>query len=302
MTSRRDRVVRARTAPDTTMPEQLSRKVFTWVSMANGNSCTMCAVIFPWWTRNIRTMSGSIEADPCSNSDRCSGRVRFNRIDQWSTASDLTDCDRWTGCSWSEGIPVWPMPKDRCPEYCKGDRSGNSSALSSGLWSVDWMFMVWRDTGVTDAQRPMSGILQRKLFGELICTVIWTVIGGLDVHGLKGYRCDRCPKTDVRNTAKETVRGTHLHCHLDCDRWTGCSWSEGIPVWPMPKDRCPEYCKGNCSGNSSALSSGLWSVDWMFMVWRDTGVTDAQRPMSGILQRKLFGELICTVIWTVRVQ
>ena len=78
-------------------------------------------------------MSGSIEADPCSNSDRCSGRVRFNRINHWSTASGLTDCDRWTEC-----------------------------------------------------------------------------------YGLKGYRCDRCPKTDVQNAAKETVRGTHLHCHPDC--------------------------------------------------------------------------------------
>ena len=37
MKSRRDRVVRVRMAPDTTMPEQRSRKVFTWVSM--------CAVI-----------------------------------------------------------------------------------------------------------------------------------------------------------------------------------------------------------------------------------------------------------------
>ena len=42
-----DRVVRARTAPDTTMPEQRSRKVFTWVSMSKGNSCTMCAVMPP---------------------------------------------------------------------------------------------------------------------------------------------------------------------------------------------------------------------------------------------------------------
>ena len=41
------------------------------------------------------------------------------------------------------------------------------------------------------------------------------LIGGLNVHGLKGYRCDRCPKTDVQNVAKETVRGTHLHCHPD---------------------------------------------------------------------------------------
>ena len=78
-------------------------------------------------------MHGSNEADPCSKSDRSSRRVRFNRIDQWSTASGLT-----------------------------------------------------------------------------------AVIGGLNVHGLKGNRCDRCPKTDVQNAAKETVRGTHLHCHPDC--------------------------------------------------------------------------------------
>ena len=42
------------------------------------------------------------------------------------------------------------------------------------------------------------------------------MIGGLNVHGLKGYRCDRYPKTDVQNAAKETVWGTHLHCHPDC--------------------------------------------------------------------------------------
>ena len=68
MKSQKDRVVRARTAPDTTMPEQRSRRVFTWVSMSEGNSCTMCLVLF--------------EADPCSNSDLCSRRVQFNRIDR----------------------------------------------------------------------------------------------------------------------------------------------------------------------------------------------------------------------------
>ena len=41
MTSQKDRVVRVRTAPDTTMPEHRSRRVFTWVSMSEGNSCTM---------------------------------------------------------------------------------------------------------------------------------------------------------------------------------------------------------------------------------------------------------------------
>ena len=91
MTSRKDRVVRARTAPDTTMPEQRSRKKFTWVSVTKGNS---------------RTMSGSKEADPCSNSDRSSKRVRFHRIDQRTTESGLTDCNRWAECSWSEGLPV----------------------------------------------------------------------------------------------------------------------------------------------------------------------------------------------------
>ena len=29
-----------------------------------------------------------------------------------------------------------------------------------------------------------------------------TVIGELNVYGLKGYRCDRCPKTKVQNGAK----------------------------------------------------------------------------------------------------
>ena len=51
-------------------------------------------------------MSGSKEADPCSNSDLSSRRVRFNRIDQRSTESGLTDCNRQAECSWSEGIPV----------------------------------------------------------------------------------------------------------------------------------------------------------------------------------------------------
>ena len=47
MTSQKDRVIRARTAPDTEMPEQQSRRVFTWVSIPEGNSCTMCAAIPP---------------------------------------------------------------------------------------------------------------------------------------------------------------------------------------------------------------------------------------------------------------
>ena len=36
MKSRRDRVVRARTTSDTMMPEQRSRKEFTWFSMSRG--------------------------------------------------------------------------------------------------------------------------------------------------------------------------------------------------------------------------------------------------------------------------
>ena len=32
--------------------------------------------------------------------------------------------------------------------------------------------------------------------------VLPTVISGLNVHGLKGYRCDRCPKTKVQNGTK----------------------------------------------------------------------------------------------------
>ena len=47
MTSQKDRVIRVRTAPDTMMPEHRSRRVFTWVSMSEGNSCTMCAAIPP---------------------------------------------------------------------------------------------------------------------------------------------------------------------------------------------------------------------------------------------------------------
>ena len=119
MTSRKDRVLRGRTAPDTTMPEQRSQKKFAWVSVMKENSRKMCAVIPPWWTRSIRTMSGSKEADPCSNSDRSSKRVQFNRIDHQTTESILP-----------------------------------------------------------------------------------TIISGLNVHGLKGYRCDRCPKTKVQNGAR----------------------------------------------------------------------------------------------------
>ena len=61
-------------------------------------------------------MSSSKEADPCSNSDRSSKRVRFNRIDHRTTESGLTDCNRWAECSWSEGLPV---PKDQSPEWRK---------------------------------------------------------------------------------------------------------------------------------------------------------------------------------------
>ena len=118
MMSRKDRVVRTRTNPDT-MPEQRSRKKFTWVSVTKENSRT----------RSIRTISGSKEADQCSNSDRSSKRVRFNRIDHRTTESGLTDCNRWAECLWSEGLPVWPMPKDQSSEWRKV--SGAKSWLSS---------------------------------------------------------------------------------------------------------------------------------------------------------------------------
>ena len=47
----------------------------------------------------------------CSNSDLCSCREQFNRIDRWSTALDLAERDRWTECSWSDRLSC-----DRCPK------------------------------------------------------------------------------------------------------------------------------------------------------------------------------------------
>ena len=102
---------------------------FTWVSVTKENSRTMCAVIPLWWTRSIRTISGCKEADQCSNSDRSSKRVQFNRIDHRTAESGLTDCNRWAECLWSEGLPVWPMPKNQSPEWRKV--SGAQSWLSS---------------------------------------------------------------------------------------------------------------------------------------------------------------------------
>ena len=59
MTSQRDRVVRARTAPIGTMSDHQSWKMFTWVSVLERNSITTCVTISPWRTRDIRMMSGS---------------------------------------------------------------------------------------------------------------------------------------------------------------------------------------------------------------------------------------------------
>ena len=136
MTSRRDRVVRAGTAPRATMSDHWSWRVFTWVSVSEGNSFTMCVTISPKRTKDIRAMSGSVE--PCS------------------TASDLTDRDRGTECSWSErlplwpmpnGLPVWPMPEDRCPE-CRGwVRLGDSSAQTFGLSEFVKSWKTWECSG-----------------------------------------------------------------------------------------------------------------------------------------------------------
>ena len=60
MTSRRDRVVRAGTAPKATMSDHRNWRVFTWVSVSDGNSFTMCVTISPRRTRDIRAMSGSV--------------------------------------------------------------------------------------------------------------------------------------------------------------------------------------------------------------------------------------------------
>ena len=71
MTSQKDRVIRVRTAPDTTMPEHRSRRVFTWVSMSEGNSCTMCVLLFLHDERETSERCLVLfEANPCSNSDR----------------------------------------------------------------------------------------------------------------------------------------------------------------------------------------------------------------------------------------
>ena len=59
MTSRRDRVVRARTAPSGTMSDHRSWRMFTWFSVLERNSITTCVTISPRKTRDIRTMSGS---------------------------------------------------------------------------------------------------------------------------------------------------------------------------------------------------------------------------------------------------
>ena len=47
MTSRRDRVVRARTAPSVTISDHQSWREFTWASVSEENSITMCVTISP---------------------------------------------------------------------------------------------------------------------------------------------------------------------------------------------------------------------------------------------------------------
>ena len=106
MTSQKDRVVRAR--------RLLTRRCLSneAVECSLGSACqkriaAQCVLLS---LRDERETSEQclvlFEADPCSNSDLCSCRVRFNRIDWWSTASDLAERDRWTECSWSDRLSV----------------------------------------------------------------------------------------------------------------------------------------------------------------------------------------------------
>ena len=41
------------------------------------------------------------------------------------------------------GLPVWPMPEDWCPESCRWVRSGDSSALTSGLSEFVKSWKTW---------------------------------------------------------------------------------------------------------------------------------------------------------------
>ena len=45
MTSRSDRVVRARTAPSVTISDHQSWREYTWASVSEENSITMCVTI-----------------------------------------------------------------------------------------------------------------------------------------------------------------------------------------------------------------------------------------------------------------
>ena len=47
MTSRRDRVVRAKMVSRATMSDHRSWREFIWVSVSEGNRCTMCDTISP---------------------------------------------------------------------------------------------------------------------------------------------------------------------------------------------------------------------------------------------------------------
>ena len=119
MMSRKDRVVRARTDPDTTMPKQRSRKKFIWISVMKENS-PRCVLL--------------------SLRDELEASGRYLVLKKLTSALILTEALR---------------------EY--------------GLTELT--------IGLQHQAQP-------------------TVIGGLNVHGLKGYRCDRCPKTKVQNGAK----------------------------------------------------------------------------------------------------
>ena len=85
MTSRRDRVERAGTAPRATM-------IIEAGECSPGSACRRGIV--------SRCVLLSL-CEERETSERC--LVLF---DPFSIASDLTDRDRWTECSWSERLPV----------------------------------------------------------------------------------------------------------------------------------------------------------------------------------------------------
>ena len=106
MTSQKDRVVRVRML--------LTRRCLSTEAeeCSLGSACrrgivARCVLLFLHDERETSERCLVLfEANPCSNSDLCSCREQFNRIDRWSTALDLAERDRWTECSWSDRLSV----------------------------------------------------------------------------------------------------------------------------------------------------------------------------------------------------